>query len=107
MVMAGYATIRNPCAHAIAMTDVSGDDFTTAMIHETRVQNGMSQMRHVGALMIPAKGQTRLTPGGAHLMLMQPKRQFREGDKTRLSLKLADGRVVSANFYVRLDPRGK
>jgi copper(I)-binding protein len=103
-VLAAYATFKNPCAKAVAVSDVSGADFGMAMIHATTVENGMSRMRAMGALSIPAGGETVLAPGGTHIMLMQPKRELHEGDKVRLALKLSDGRVLSAEFVVRRDP---
>ena len=100
-VLAAYATLRNPCAKAVEVAEVSGVDFGMAMIHTTTVENGMTQMRAMPSLSIPAKGSTTLAPGGSHIMLMQPKREFRVGDKIRLALKLADGRMLSADFEVR------
>jgi len=100
-VLAAYATLKNPCSMAVALAEVSGIDFGMAMVHTTTVENGMSRMRAMGSLSIPAKGEVVLAPGGSHIMLMQPKRELREGDKVRLSLKLADGRVVAADFVVR------
>jgi hypothetical protein len=100
-VLAAYATIKNPCAQAVAVAEVSGVDFGMAMIHATTVENGMSRMRAMGSLSVPAKGEAVLAPGGSHIMLMQPRRELHEGDKVRLALKLADGRVLSADFVVR------
>ena len=100
-VLAAYATIKNPCAKAVAVAEVSGADFGMAMIHATTVENGMSRMRAMGSLPIPGKGEAVLAPGGSHIMLMDPKRELHEGDKVRLALKLSDGRVLSADFEVR------
>ena len=99
--LAAYATVRNPCAAGVAIAGVSGADFGMAMIHQTSVENGMSRMRVLGPLAIPAKGEAVLAPGGSHIMLMQAKRQFREGDRIRLSFRLADGRELVADFVVR------
>ena len=100
-MLAAYATLRNTCTKAVAVADVSGADFGMAMIHVTTVEKGMSRMRAMGALTIPARGEAVLAPGGSHIMLMQPKRELREGDKVRLALKLSDGRELSADFVVR------
>ncbi len=99
--LAAYATVKNPCATAVAIVGVSGADFGMAMIHQTSVENGMSRMRAVGSLAIPARGEAVLAPGASHIMLMQPKRNLKEGDKTRLSFRLADGREIAADFVVR------
>ena len=99
--LAAYATVKNPCASAIVIAGVSGPDFGMSMIHETRVVKGVSQMRDVESMPIPAMGEVRLAPGGSHIMLMQARRKFKEGDKVRLLFRLADGRVFPAEFVVR------
>ena len=71
-MLAAYATLRNTCTKAVAVADVSGADFGMAMIHVTTVEKGMSRMRAMGALTIPARGEAVLAPGGSHIMLMQP-----------------------------------
>ena len=104
MMLAGYATVRNPCALAVAITDVSSADFAMSMIHQTLVENGVSKMRHADSLPLPAHSALHFAPGGRHLMLMNPTRELKVGDKVKLTLKLADGRLVSADFRIRKDP---
>lgn len=99
-VLAGYAIVRNPCAEAVAITDASSSDFMMGMIHETLVENGVSQMRHVDSIALPAGGEIRFAPGGRHLMLMHPKRQLKVGGRVKVKLKLADGRLIGADFIV-------
>ena len=60
-------------------------------------------MRHAGDLVVPAGGELRFAPGGLHLMLMRPGRDFAEGDTVRIALVLADGRTLEAEFPVRRD----
>lgn len=104
MTLAAYATVRNPCARVVAIIDVSSGDFAMAMMHETQIENGVSKMRHVASLPLAARGEVRFAPGGMHLMLMNPTRKLKAGDSVELSLKLADGRLISANFPIRSDP---
>lgn len=104
MMLAGYATVRNPCPRAIAVVAVEAADFGSAMMHETVVENGVSKMRHTDRLALPARGELRFAPGGRHLMLMQPRRPLKEGERSVLTLVLADGRRLAATFSVRRDP---
>ncbi len=101
MTLAGYASVRNPCSKQVVLAAVSGIDFGMAMIHETRIENGISKMQHRDALEIPAGATAKLEPGSLHLMLMQPRRELKEGDRTRLTIRLDDGRKVTADFIVR------
>ena len=99
--LAGYANVRNSCRKQAVLVAVSGVDFGMATLHETRIESGISKMQHMDALTIPAGVTAKLEPGGQHLMLMQPRRELREGDRTRLTFRLDDGSKVTADFTVR------
>ena len=100
MQLAGYASLKNDCAKAAIVSSVSSNDFGMAMIHQTVVENGVSKMRHADSLAIPAKGSAGFAPGGWHLMLMDPMRELKPGDKVVLVFRLADGREFAADFPV-------
>jgi copper(I)-binding protein len=103
MQLAGYASLENHCGQAIAVSSISSRDFGMAMAHETVVENGISKMRHMDALTVPAKGSIAFTPGGRHLMLMMPARELKVGDKVSLTFALANGGEVVAEFPVLRD----
>ncbi len=100
-MMAGFATIRNPCATAVAIVSASSPAFGSVELHETTRVDGVSRMRHVESLEVPAGGSATLAPGGLHLMLMQPRATPALGDPVEIELQLADGRRVRAGFEVR------
>ena len=102
-MLAGYATVRNPCAKAVQVTGVSSRDFAAAMMHETVLANGMSTMRHTATVTIPAGGEVVFAPSGRHIMLMQPMRVLKVGDKVRITFVLSDGTKVAADFAVLRD----
>lgn len=99
--LAGYLVLRNGCEAAVAVTGVESLDFAMPMIHRTVEEGGVARMRPAGRLDVPAGGELVFAPGGLHLMLMRPKRDFVEGDVVRLRLVLADGRRVFARVPVR------
>ena len=70
------------------------------MIHRSVVENGISKMRDPGILEIKSGASLKFEAGGLHLMLMQPLRRLKEGDKAGVRLLLADGRKVYAEFPV-------
>lgn len=100
-MLAGYGELRNPCAKAFAVTGLRGRDFVMAMVHETRVDKGVSRMRHAKSTPLPARGTLRLAPGGHHFMLMHPKRPLPEGTLVKLDLQLADGRSLPIELKVQ------
>ena len=104
MMLAGYAVVRNPCARAFAIIGVSSSDFAMGTIHETLVENGVSKMRHAATLPLPAHGEVRFAPGARHLMLMNPTRALKVGDRLKLRIKLADGSGIDGEVPIRAEP---
>ena len=100
-MMAGFAVIRNPCAAPATVVAASSPAFGSVELHETTRVDGVSRMRHVEALEIPAGGEVTLAPGGLHLMLMQPQATPALGESLDVELELADGRRLRAGFEVR------
>jgi len=100
-MFAGYATVKNQCGKPAVVVGVESMDFAEAMIHQTVVEDGVSKMRHADRLPVPAKGELRFSPGGLHLMLMQPRRALPEASRVRIRLLLADGRKVFAEYPVQ------
>lgn len=98
---AGFATIVNPCAKDLVISTVETPDFGATSLHATRIEGGVSRMRSIQALVIPAKGRVELKSGGLHLMLMQPSRNLVGGKLVRIDFRLADGRSFGADFPVR------
>lgn len=102
-VLAGYATLRNDCAKPLVLVGIKGHDFMMAQVHETRLSNGASTMRHVKRTVLPARGLLRFAPGGYHFMLMHPRRKLPEGTVLHLELLLEDGRRIPLEMPVRRD----
>lgn len=103
-VLAGYASLRNDCPRPFVLTGVAGRDFMMAMVHETKLSNGQSTMRHARRTVVPAHGLLRLAPGGRHLMLMHPRRALPAGVVLRLELLGEGGLRVPADFPVQRVP---
>ena len=98
--LAGYLIIKNTCKTSIKIVDVESRDFVTPMIHRSVLENGVSKMRDPGLLEIKPGASLKFEAGGLHIMLMQPRRIFKEGDKAGVRLVLADGRKVYSEFPV-------
>ena len=58
------------------------------------------KMREVPGYDLPANGAFELKPGGAHLMFVDIKRAFKEGEKLPVKLKFEKAGEVSAEFHV-------
>ncbi len=101
MMMGGFARLVNPCAVPAAVVSAQSPRFGAVELHQTIMDNGMSRMRPVPRLEIPAQGSVELRPGSYHLMLMQPQGEFVPGQRVPITLTLADGQHISAEFVTR------
>ncbi len=98
-VAGGYMLIRNRGA-ADKLVSASSPSAGKVELHVHINDNGVMKMREVPGYEVPAKGQFELKPGGAHLMFMDLKRPFKEGEKVPVTLKFEKAGEVSAEFLV-------
>jgi len=100
----GYFTAHNAGKSDLAITGAQSAGCDMLMLHQSSNKGGMSGMDMVGKVPLPAGGTARFTPGGYHLMCMQPKMKI--GTMLPVVLQLSDGTSVAARFAVK-DARGK
>ncbi|MBA2237402.1 MAG: copper chaperone PCu(A)C [Lysobacter sp.] len=100
-VTAGYVRIDNPCGMPLTVIGTSSPDFSDVSLHETRVEAGISRMRAVAELRVPAGASVQLQSGGLHLMMSGPIRPLTPGRTVRIDFALSDGRTLSGDVFVR------
>ena len=71
MMSAGYLVLTNNTDEAIVIDGVTSPQFGAVEIHHTILENGISRMRRIEELVVPARGSVTLERGGKHLMLMR------------------------------------
>lgn len=98
-VAGGYMVIRNQGA-ADRLMSASSPASAKVELHVHVHDNGMMKMREVSAYDVPAKGAFELKPGGAHLMFVDIRRPFKEGEMVPVKLKFEKAGEVSAEFHV-------
>jgi len=101
-VMAGYAAFKNAGAIEQQIVAAKSADFERVEMHSMSMDDGMMRMRKLDHLVIPAGQTLELKPGGLHLMLIGPKREFAAGDKILVEFTTcADAPTQSVSFEVR------
>ncbi len=60
-------------------------------LHEMKMRGDVMQMRKVDKIDLPGGKTVKLEPGGLHLMLQQPKKPLKAGDKVPLTLTIKSG----------------
>ena len=92
---AGYLVLTNNTDTPIRIDGVSSPQFGMVEMHETTIVDGISRMREIEELVIPAHGSVVFERGGKHLMLM---RATNLGQTISLQL-LSDGAPVLSLDY--------
>jgi copper(I)-binding protein len=92
MMSAGYLVLTNNTDEAIVIDGVTSPQFGVVEIHQTILENGISRMRQIEELVVPARGSVALERGGKHLMLMQAQGV----NETVTLLLLSDGAPILA-----------
>jgi periplasmic copper chaperone A len=81
-----------------AATDVAG----MVQVHETRMQNGVMQMREIeGGILLPVGEWAILEPGGQHIMLMNVQAGLVVGDAILVTLQFESGAELVIAVPVR------
>jgi periplasmic copper chaperone A len=100
-VAAGYMVVRNKSAQPERLVGGSSPAAAKVQTHVQVKDGDILRMREVNGFEIPANGSFELKPGGAHLMLVDPKRPLKEGDKVPVVLKFEKSGEVKVDFEVR------
>ncbi|MDR6934842.1 copper chaperone PCu(A)C [Luteibacter sp. 3190] len=97
----GYATFENPGDGKVSITDATSADYGEAMIHRSSTETGMGRMEMVDEVPVPARGKVAFSPGGYHVMLMNPKHPVKPGDTVVVTFTLSDGSTLAVPFLAR------
>jgi len=90
MALAGYMEIHNQGKKSLILTGASSPDFGEVMLHATIVANGRARMESIERLEIKPRDRALFKPRGSHVMLIDPKRQLKKGDRITLFLNFKD-----------------
>lgn len=103
-----YLTIVNAGTADARLMGVHSPQYAAATLHSSEITDGVSRMRPLDALTVPAGERAALTEGGRHVMLTEPRTPLAVGDPVSLELRFADGTllVVDATLADRLAGTG-
>ena len=100
-MMAGYMALRNNTSRSQVLVAASSSGFETVMIHRTIVKDGMAGIEHAPQIELSPNASLLFAPGGYHLMLLNPKRTLRAGNRVDVNLEFRGGLVLPVAFEVR------
>lgn len=101
-VAGGYLTIENRGSAPDRLLSASTDLAKKLEIHEMALSDGVMTMRPVEGGLTVGPGQAiKFAPGGYHLMFLELKAPFRQGEQVPVSLKFEHAGEVKALFEVQ------
>jgi len=92
-VLGGFMQLVNAAADDDALRAGSCADFARVELHKTEVVDGVAKMLPQESIPLPANSIVDLEPGGYHIMLIDARRAFREGDVIEVELDFDSGKV--------------
>lgn len=96
----GYLTIRNTGTAADRLVGASSPAAARVELHVHLKEGEVMKMREVRTFDVPAQGSFELKPGGAHLMFIELRQPFKEGDRVPVTLKFEKAGEVRTEFHV-------
>jgi copper(I)-binding protein len=97
---AGYMTIRNQSSSPDRLIRAASPLAARVEMHVHLHDGDVMRMRQVKGYDIPANGSLELKPGGAHLMFVDVKRPFKEGEKIPVTLRFERAGEMKVEFRV-------
>ena len=95
-----YLTITDQGAPD-SLTAVSTPVAASAKIHESKIVDGVMQMRPVEAMPVTSAAPLKLAPGGYHVMLEGLKQPLKKGDQFPVTLTFAHAGMVTVTADVQ------
>jgi copper(I)-binding protein len=96
---AAYVSLTSASADKLTGVDASG--FGMAMLHVSKVTNGVSSMADVDGISLPAGQTVTLKPGGFHIMLMDFKSPPVIGSSVTLTFHFLHARDLAVSAHVK------
>jgi len=101
-VLGGYITIVNTGTQPDRLVGGATSVAERLEIHESSIVDGVARMRLAKqGIEIPAGATLSLQPGGAHIMLVNPKERPAEGAKFKATLQFEKAGSVEVEFVVQ------
>jgi len=98
---AGYLVIDNKSNQSGALTAITSDRADRVELHTIIREGGVTKMREVQEIPIPANGSVSLQPGGYHVMFIGLTQAFIAGESVPVMLNFADGQTTEVTFDVK------
>lgn len=90
---AAYMKLANDGEQDLILTSVAAPQYANAEFHRMWFEGDRMRMEAQPTLVVPARGEVVLEPGGNHLMLFKPDQRVRSGDTVHIRLQCGAGKA--------------
>lgn len=104
MASAVFMDMKNTTDQPEALVKASAPGFKEVQLHKSIEVNGMHKMIEQKEIAVAPHGETKLAPGGFHIMLIGPEKPLVAGETVPVTLSFADG--SSETIQVPVKKRG-
>lgn len=98
---AGYMTVTNSSTVPDRLLSATSPSAGSVELHSTVNEGSTSKMVEIKDVVIPAKGTARFAPTGNHIMFLQIKGPFKEGEKIPVTLNFEKFGEARVDFLVK------
>ena len=99
--LAGYMEIVNSGSEERSVVSAESPTFQAIELHRSIVLQGIARMVPQESIPIPAGGNLALKPGDYHMMLMNPNKALKAGDKVSATLTFDNGERLVVTLEVK------
>ena len=104
MANAVFLNMNNSTDKPEALVKAEAPGFKFVQLHKSIEVDGMHKMIEQKEIIVPAHGETKLAPGGYHIMLIQPEKRLQAGETLPVTLTFADGSHETIDVPVKKRP---
>ncbi len=100
-VLAAYLQLHNHDGKTRTLVSVKSPAFKRVELHRSEEREGMATMTRVAKITIAAHGKVAFEPSSLHIMLIDPAKPLKAGDRVSLTLYFNDGSSLDISADVR------
>ncbi|MAR93306.1 MAG: copper chaperone PCu(A)C [Pseudomonadota bacterium] len=98
---AAYFTLHNDSGQPRLLLSAQSAAATAVELHTSEEKDGMSSMRRLERVEVPANGQVAFRPGGHHVMLIGLNGPLKQGQEVGLTLTFEGGETLEVALPVK------
>ena len=106
-VLVAYMTLENGKDDALMLVGAVSSEFESIEMHHSIIKDDISGMVQQYSIRIAPYSTVKFEPRGLHLMLINPKRELKVGDKVKIALQFSNYRKIKVVYFVQKGDGGK